>query len=62
MIFAVYRVLVARLADGVNVATAPAQLMVPATLVEPGPVTVKLVAGVARVVQFIALLKVALST
>jgi hypothetical protein len=59
---AVNKVLVASRAAGVKVATVPVQLIVPATAVAPGPVTVKVVAGDVRVAQFIALLKDALST
>ena len=47
---------------GVSVATVPAQFTVPVTTVAPGPLTVKVVAGDWRVTQFIASLKVALST
>jgi hypothetical protein len=54
-------VLYARLAAGVNVATEPEQLTVPATVAAPGPVTVNVVAGDASVAQLIASLKVALS-
>ena len=57
---AVKTVLNARLAAGVKVAPVPEQAIVPATGVAPGPVTVKAVAGNAA--QFIASLKVALST
>ena len=59
---AVNKVLTASVAPGVKVATAPAQLTVPATGVAPGPVTVKVVAGDASVAQVIASLKVALNT
>jgi hypothetical protein len=60
VIVAVYRVLNARLAPGVKVATAPAQPIVPGTWVTPGPVTVNAATGNAA--QFIASLKVALRT
>jgi hypothetical protein len=62
VIVAVNKVLVASRAAGVKVATVPVQLIVSATAVAPGPVTVKVVAGDVRVAQFIALLKDALST
>jgi hypothetical protein len=58
---AVYNVFTESSAPGVNVAMFPAQPTVPATAVAPGPVTVKVVAGDAMEVQFIASLKVALS-
>jgi hypothetical protein len=57
---AVKTVLNARLAAGVKVATAPEQAIVPGTGVAPGPINVNAVAGNAA--QFIASLKVALST
>jgi hypothetical protein len=60
VIVAVKRVLSARFAAGVNVATAPEQPIVPGTGVAPGPVTVKAVAG--KAAQFIASLKVAVIT
>jgi hypothetical protein len=59
---AVYNVFTASSVPGANVAMLPIQLTVPATAVAPGPVTVKVVAGDAMVMQFIASLKVALST
>jgi hypothetical protein len=61
VIVAVYTVFKAYVLPGVNVATAPVQLTVPATAVVPGPVTLKVVAGDARVEQSIASLKVAVS-
>ena len=59
---AVYTVLDARLAAGVNVATEPAATYVtaPVTPTPPGPVNMKVVASI--VAGFIASLKVALST
>jgi hypothetical protein len=58
---AVKTVLVARLADGVNVAISPEQPIVPGTGIAPGAeTTVNAVAGNAG--QFIGSLKVALST
>jgi hypothetical protein len=51
-----------RLAVGVNVATEPEHVTVPATVVVPGPVRVNVVAGDASVEQSIASLKVAVST
>jgi hypothetical protein len=64
VIVAVYKVLAARRLVGVKVALVPRQLTVPATTAKPGagPVTVKVVAGEVSVAQFIASLKVAVST
>jgi hypothetical protein len=53
-------VLFVRVPVGVKVATVPEQVTVPFTTVEPGPVTVKFVAGDTRVAQSIVSLKVAL--
>jgi hypothetical protein len=57
VIVAMYRVLVARMVVGVNVAVVPAKLTVPATGVAPGPTRVKVVA--LMVAAFMASLKVA---
>jgi hypothetical protein len=57
VIVAVNKVLLARTADGVNVAVLPASVTVPATGVAPGPVTVKVVP--LMVAAFIASLNVA---
>jgi hypothetical protein len=57
---AVYTVLYARTAAGVNVAVTPLYVTVPVTAVPPGPVTVKVDPLI--VAAFIASLKVALST
>jgi hypothetical protein len=62
LIAAVYNVFTASSAPGVNVAMLLMHLTVPAIVVAPGPANVKVVAGDASVVQFIASLKVALST
>jgi hypothetical protein len=59
VIVAVYWVLYARLADGMNVATTPVYVTVPATAVPPGPVNVKVDALI--VVGFIGSLNVALN-
>src|SRR5579859_5859790 len=60
-IVAVNKVLTASRAAGVKVATLPVQPTVPAMGVAPDPVNVNVAAGEARVVQFIAWLKVTLS-
>jgi hypothetical protein len=60
VIVAVYSVSTASCAPGVKVATVSVQATVPATAVVPGPVSLKVAA--VRVAQFIASLKVALTT
>jgi hypothetical protein len=57
VIVAIYKVLVARTAVGVNVAVVPAKVTVPATGVMPGPVRVNVAASI--VAGFMASLKVA---